>query len=112
MSSQDPNWMIQLHELLPDWDGEGAPVPSKEAINKTKDIVGWATLNNLNIDSIDPDVLGGVSIYLTGIGNRTAWIAILNHENSTIVVRVNGLARGYVLDIVSLEELKLYLTTE
>lgn len=109
--NKDLDWMTELRSLLPNWDEEGAPVPSEESILKTKDIVGWAILNNLNIDSIDADVLGGVGIYLTGIESRTVWISVLNHENPIVVVRNNGIVKGYHLDIVSLEELKLFLTT-
>jgi len=31
--------MIRLRGLLPDWDGEGAPVPSEDSINRAEDII-------------------------------------------------------------------------
>jgi hypothetical protein len=107
-----PDWEQQLRELLPNWDGEGADLPSEEAINKTKEIVAWANLHNLDIESIDPDVLGGTGIYLRGVNNRTAWIAILNHQNPTIVITQDRRTTGCRVDKQSLEGLKLFLTVD
>lgn len=45
--NQNPDWMTQLRTLLPNWDSEGAPVPSNEAINKAKEIIDWAVQFNL-----------------------------------------------------------------
>lgn len=107
-----PDWEQQLRELSPNWDGEGADVPSEEAINKTKELVTWAVQNNLNIESVDPDVLGGTGIYLNGVNNRSAWIAILNHQNPTIVITLDRKTTGCRVDEQSLEGLKLFLTAD
>lgn len=112
MSNLNPDWEQHLRNLSSDWDGEGADVPSEEAISKTEELVVWATQNNLNIESVDPDVLGGTGIYINGINKRTAWIVVLNHyyENPSIVVRdINALK---AFSITNLEELKLFLTVE
>ncbi len=113
-SNQDPDWITQLRTLLPNWDSEGAPVPSNEAINKAKDIIDWINQFNLNIDSIDPDVLGGVAIYLNGINNRMAWISILNNGISCIVSRCrpHGRVTGRTLNESTLEELKSFLLSD
>lgn len=111
-SNKDFDWMIKLRSLLPNWDGDDAPVPSEESILKTKDIVEWITKSNLHIESIDSDVLGGVAIYLIGINNRMVWISILNKGNPCIVFRCRPCSKvvGRILNDSSLEELKLFLT--
>jgi hypothetical protein len=33
------DWIIEVRSLSPNWDGEDAPVPSEDSINKSKDII-------------------------------------------------------------------------
>ncbi len=116
-SNQEINWMmrlIRLRELPLNWDGENSPVPSDESISKAKDIIDWINQFNLNIDSIEPDVLGGVAIYLNGINNRMAWVSILNNGKPCIVSRCrpHGRVTGRVLTESTFEELKSFLLSD
>jgi hypothetical protein len=112
--NKDPDWMIRLRGLLPNWDSEGAPIPSEESIAKAKDIIDWVIQNNLNINSIDPDVIGGVAIYLNGINDRLAWVSILNSGSQCIVFRCipRGRVTGCILNDAALEKLKFFLLDE
>ena len=101
--------MADLRALSLGWDGDDAPAPSDDAIGKAKEILEWIQRNDLQIDSVDADVLGGVDVYLNGTSGRTAWVAILNSGERSIVLSHNGKATGHSLDKAELERMKSFL---
>lgn len=105
----DPNWITILKNLQPNWDGEGADVPSEESINSAKEIVTWASQNNLDIEDVDADVMGGVAIYLRGVYNRTVWLAIMNSGSRSIILQHDRNIVGHVLDDNSINDVKDFL---
>jgi hypothetical protein len=74
----------ELSELKDNWDGEDAPPPTKEAIANARAVVAQAFEVGYDVDEIDADVMGGVAVYITGIGGRT-WIACMNSGVTTAV---------------------------
>lgn len=56
------------------------------------EVVSFALINDIKIDSVEPDVLGGVAIYLSnetsyGFKLKTAWVSILNSGTRAIIIR-------------------------
>jgi hypothetical protein len=89
----------ELEALEPNWDDEGAPTPSADAVSKAVDIVTWAERNGLLVESVDPDVLGGVAIYMKSAAPRQrAWVSILNNGRRSIVIDADGSIKGRQLD--------------
>lgn len=77
----------RLKRLAADWDGEGAPKPSRGAIAGASKVVAWVTAAGLEVTDVDADVLGGVAVYLHGSATgRSAWIACMNDGTSTVVL--------------------------
>src|ERR1700731_2847155 len=58
----DESKLAQLLWLEDDWDHEGAPRPSLEAVQRAMKIARWAVENGFVITDVDPDVLGGVGL--------------------------------------------------
>lgn len=84
-----------LRKLADDWDGEGAPRPSDEAIERAKDIVRWACDRGIDLGDaeIDADVLGGVAIWIEPRPGRRAWIACMNSGHDTLVLSDDGVIK-------------------
>jgi hypothetical protein len=81
--------LAKLADLSDNWDGEGAPAPSHEAIVRADLLVRWALETGLVATDFEADVLGGVGIVLRsypGITSGTAWIACMNGGADTIVL--------------------------
>lgn len=104
-----PDWEQQLRELLPNWDGEGAEPPTPETLDEAKEIVDWALRNNLLVESVDSDVLGGVGVYLHGFNKRTVWVCILNNRDPSAIFRHYERVIGLELNESFLEKIKLFL---
>lgn len=112
MSESNYDWADRLRALSPNWDDEGAPVPSEIAINKAKDIFDWVNQHGLTVESVDADVLGGVAIYLDEVNDKSTWIAIRNDGATSIIIRHDNKINGYDLNDFSLESLKKFLVSE
>jgi hypothetical protein len=92
-------WKSELEALEPNWDDEGAPTPSADTISKAVDIATWAVRSGLLVESVDPDVLGGVAVYLkSGEPKLRAWVSILNNGRRSIVIDADGSVKGRQLD--------------
>lgn len=76
--------LTELGSLPENWDGEGAPPPTADAMERAGRILTWADANALEIADVDVDVLGGIAIWLKGAA-REAWIACMNNGNDTVV---------------------------
>jgi hypothetical protein len=109
VAANDQDWMTSLRELSCGWDGEDAPVPSEDSIIRAKEVLEWIRRNDLKVESVDPDVLGGVDIYLNGVDGKTVWIALLNAKKPSVVLRHGGEASGLMLDDAAREQLKSFL---
>jgi hypothetical protein len=72
-----------IKKLQPNWDSEGAEVPSEKSIHMALDVLQWAQQKNVKVLSIDADVLGGMAIYLTG--TYIVWVCILNNSSYGII---------------------------
>ncbi len=50
------------------------------------EVVSFALLNEITIESVDLDVLGGAAIYLSNSNNdKELWISLLNNGSQTIL---------------------------
>lgn len=76
-----------LSRLHDDWDGEGAPKPSGEAITRAREILqaleGVAEVDAIEVDA---DVLGGVGLLVRPGRGRSVWIACMNNGKDTVVL--------------------------
>lgn len=106
---QDPNWMERLSALQLDWDGDGAEPPATDSLNEAKEVVDWALQNNLFVESVDPDVLGGVGVYLHGFHKRTVWVCILNNRDPSVIFRHYERVIGLEFNESSFEKIKSFL---
>lgn len=106
---QDPNWFERLSNLKPGWDGDGADSPDDLALAEAKEIVDWALENSLFVESVDPDVLGGVGVYLHGLNKRTVWVCILNNRDPSVIYRHYERVVGRTYNEESLKEIKSFL---
>lgn len=89
----EPVWTTYLRSLPENWDGEGAPSPFPQSIKDALRIVELVHAQGLEVESVDPDVLGGgVGIYLNGIRGRSAWIALLEGKSPSVVLRCGNSA--------------------
>jgi hypothetical protein len=85
----DPTRLAKLFELEDDWDGEGAPKPSRPALQRADAVVRWAHESGLVMTDVDADVLGGVAVWLRADPMspvRSAWIACMNNGQDTLVL--------------------------
>jgi hypothetical protein len=67
------------------------------------EVVTFALLNEIKIESIDPDALGGVAIYLSsdtsrGYSFKELWVSLLNNGSQTIVGMHNTNQTASTLD--------------
>lgn len=91
----EPVWAQVLRNLHENWDGEGAPPPSDKSIDDALRVIELVHFQGIEVESVDPDVLGGVGIYLNGVRGRSAWIAILNAcKSPSVVLRCGNSATG------------------
>jgi hypothetical protein len=94
--SLSPNATIEheLKQLEDNWDGEGAPKPTDEAIRRAMSVLAWAESRQIKVLDVDADVLGGVGVRLRGSTGTTLWIACMNSKKDTAVwsegMRVKG----------------------
>lgn len=87
------------------------PLPSPDAVHTASGVLAWLWAHGLSVESISPDVLGGVAIYVDGNGGR-AWIAIMNNGGRTIVLTRSRKSTGYPLSDDTLSQMKTFLETE
>jgi hypothetical protein len=106
---QDPNWLERLSDLKPNWDGEGADPPDELALIEAKEIVDWAQQNNLLVESVDPDVLGGIAVYLRGADECMVWVSILNNRDPSVIFRHYKQIVGRSYNESSLKDIKSFL---
>lgn len=83
----EPVWAQVLRNLPENWDGENASPPSAKSIDDALRVIESVHLQGLEVESVDPDVLGGVGIYLNGVRGRSAWIAILDGKSPSVVLQ-------------------------
>ena len=74
--------------LLEDnWDEDGAPKPSDDAIERARRVVLW--MDDVGITPfdlcVDTDVLGGVGVIMWKDKDTRAWVACHNNGYDTIV---------------------------
>jgi hypothetical protein len=75
-----------LGEFPDNWDREGAPSPSVEAITRANGMLKWATEAGLSVTDVDADVLGGVAIWLVGDHGRRVWLSCMNNGHDSVVM--------------------------
>ena len=76
-----------LRKLSDGWDGEGAPRPSEEALQRAAAALADLQDSPFDVYDVDADVLGGVALWLNAPGRtRFAWIAIMNSGRATVVL--------------------------
>ncbi len=73
------------------WDDEGAPAPSRAAIDRAHTTLDWAEMNGVSVVGVDPDVVGGIGVFLENPsdGSRRAWIACMNDGSDTAVLSLH-----------------------
>lgn len=78
-----------IKSLKPNWDSDGAEVPSEKSIQIALDVLQWARQNNVKVFSVDADVLGGIAVYLSG--KYLIWVSVLNNGTSCITYNEKSL---------------------
>lgn len=66
------------------------PEINPDIAKEAGDIIAFALLNEIKIESVEPDVLGGVAIYISnelskGYEFKQLWISLLNNKSKTII---------------------------
>lgn len=81
-----------LGSLQDDWDGEGAPRPSGEALERAQTVMDWAESKGLLVVDLDADVLGGVALYIKASAgaDRQVWIGCMNKGGDTAVMSTSS----------------------
>lgn len=74
-----------------------------------KAILSWCLVNNLEVESVAPDAMGGTDIYLNGINGTRAWICILDSGKHSIILSQHGSNTGYKFSLGSLEIMRKFL---
>jgi hypothetical protein len=103
-----------VSRLDDDWDGEGAPRPSPDAVARAANVLDWAEATGVEVDEVDGDVLGGVAIYLQPLWPRAPriWIACMNTGSDTAVWSdASRVIRSSNVDATAWEELDRFLQT-
>jgi hypothetical protein len=73
-------------------------------------VVHWASCNNVRVESIDEDAMGGMAVYLSGQNGRTIWVCLRNNIKHSIVARdPSGKAEGFPFSIGKLHDLRSWL---
>lgn len=86
-------YLGQVRSVAEDWDGEGAPAPSKTAIENARRVLVTTLGNAMTPAYVEADVLGGVAIGFDSasvVGDRpkrSAWIACMNNGSVSMVLR-------------------------
>lgn len=70
-----------LQQLQPDWDGDGAPAPSPEAIQRALEVV--ARVHRLP-DDVDPDAVGGIALWFYGDDGRMVMVGVRNDGRAAV----------------------------
>ena len=76
-----------LRMLADNWDNEGAPRPSDDALERAQAVLRWveeARLDSFNV-TVEPDVLGGVGVMVRSRNDRGVWVACMNNGRDTVV---------------------------
>jgi hypothetical protein len=73
--------------LVDNWDEEGAPKPSDDAIERARSVLRWTAEAGVAAFDlcVDPDVLGGVAVLIWRNEDTRAWIACHNNGRDTVV---------------------------
>lgn len=84
------NQALELLNLQPNWDGEGAEPPMPQTVDDAIKIINDLASYNFDIE-VDADVLGGVALYLyesriDNISGNYAWITIMNNGSRSIII--------------------------
>ena len=69
---------------------EEIPEVNQDVAKLAGEVVAFALMNEIHIESIDQDVLGGVAIYLSNelkndLPLKTLWVSLLNNGTKTII---------------------------
>jgi hypothetical protein len=111
MTNFEVEWAFRVISELPDdWDGWGAPPPSKEAIACASSFV--LDLQNkfgIEPDLIDPDAMGGVAIYFTANQNQY-WVCVSNYLRIAVVSLTEANAKA--MSIETAEDLAVLLNKD
>src|SRR5690349_3576591 len=84
-----PGWADRLEALEDGWDADGeAPKPSDSAITKAVEIYGQVVDAGLTVESVDPDAMGGVGLYLQD--KARTWIYIRNEGTVSMVSKLSN----------------------
>lgn len=90
--------LMELGNYLDDWDDEGAPAPVEGAIDRARAVLDWATSNGVDVVGVDPDVEGGVGVFLEGSGGRKrVWIACMNDGSDAAVLSLGDRVSDHFL---------------
>lgn len=79
----------ELRRLPDHWDGEYAPRPNANAINRAETLVAKASTSSLVPCDIDADVTGGVAVCFWS-NPVMVWIAMMNNGHDSMVVTHHG----------------------
>ena len=76
--------------LEDNWDEEGAPKPAVHTLLEAQHIITRAQFESIQVDSISPDVLGGLGVFLSNT-DTSIWIALHNDGEHSLVIGIQGL---------------------
>ena len=77
----------EMRQLADDWDEEGAPRPSDDAIERAHEVLRWLDEDGIQAFDlcVDPDVLGGVGVLIWRDRESRAWVSCDNKGRDTVV---------------------------
>ncbi len=84
----------EIRKLQDNWDGEGAPIPTEEAIQRAQRIMIWALEAELSVTDLSADVMGGVGFYLQGRNKSRHIITFLRNKGDFSVILVNEVEKS------------------
>ena len=82
----------ELSMLADNWDGEGAPTPSRSAIDRAREVLQWlenSLLHAFDI-SVDPDAIGGVAVWICRSDDKRVWVSCWNNGEDGVVLECGG----------------------
>jgi hypothetical protein len=98
---RDTNMLKDVVALEDNWDGEGAPKPSPDALARAADVLRWAESREVEVLDVDADVLGGVAVYVRTVDVSTravlVWLACMNSGLTTAVWSMGDAGTGSAL---------------
>jgi len=84
-----------------------------DAIRRARDLALWAKGHGFTVASVDPDVLGGISVHVAAAtSERQIWFACMNSGGGSVVHYEGQQVVGYaVLDDEALKHAERFLTS-